>query len=116
MQLKVFLPQDIVDAWVTSDKVDLNGETMTFKSSGLALRLVPGYFFDHVSAGTDTGHDLLGKAKAKAAITALGAEAYMNSIIVGETAYDVELGYVAKPTDANCPREALVKALEEAGH
>jgi hypothetical protein len=116
MQLKVFLPQDIVDAWVTSDKVDLNGETMTFRSNGLSLRLVPGYFFDHVSAGTDAGNDLLGKVKAKAAMAALGAEAYMNSIIVGETAYDVELGYVAKTMDANCSREALVRAMEEAGY
>jgi hypothetical protein len=114
MSTKVFIPQDQVDAWVTTDKVDLAGEVLTFRASRVSLRVVPAYYFDHVSGGSDAGHQLLGRAKTKAAMGALGAEAYMNSVIVGETAYDVEAGFIGKPIDATCGRQTLVAALVEA--
>jgi hypothetical protein len=116
MSFKVFLPQDLVDAWVTTDMADLGGESLTFRSNGLVLRLVPGFYFDHVSAGTDDGHGLLGKVKTKAAMAAIGADAYMNSMIVGETAYDVEIGFVAKPTDPSVGHTTLTEALNTAGY
>lgn len=116
MSFKVFLPQDVVDNWVTADKVELAGAIMTFREAGLSLRLVPGYFFQRVSGGSDEGHNLLGRAKMKAAVAALGAEAYLSSVLLGETAYDVESGFIAKPTDAACTRQALVSALAQAGY
>lgn len=116
MFTKVFLPQDLVDSWITADKVELAGEFMTFRGSRVALRLVPGFYFDHVAGGLDEGHQLLGRAKSKAAVAALGAEVYMNSIILGETAYEVEAGFVAKPIDPACTRQVLLAALAEAGY
>ena len=116
MSVKVFIPQDVVDSWVTTDKVELSGEVLTFRGSRLALRMVPGYYFDHVAGGSDEGHNLLGRAKAKAAINAMGAEAYMNSVILGETAYEVEAGFVAKALDPACTRAALAAALSTAGY
>jgi hypothetical protein len=115
MSTKVFLPQDLVDSWVTADKVELTGETMTFRSRGLTLRLVPGFYFDRVSGGSDDGHQLLGRAKSRAAISALGAEVYMNSVLLGETAYEVEAGFIAKPTDTSCTRAMLADTLAEVG-
>ncbi len=115
MSVKVFIPQEIVDAWVTGDKVDLAGEMMTFRESRIILRVVPGYFFDHVSGGSDQGPRLLGRARTKAAVGALGAEVYMNSVIVGETAYDVEAGFIGKPIDTACTRAALLDAIMQAG-
>ena len=115
MSVKVFIPQDVVDSWVTADKVELSGEVMTFRVPGLALRMVPGYYFDRVAGGSDEGHKLLGRAKAKAAIAAMGAEVYMNSVILGETAYEVEAGFVAKPLDSACTRATLVAAMSQAG-
>jgi len=116
MSTKVFLPQDLVDAWITSDKVELSGEVMTFRGPAIALRMVPGFYFDHVAGGTDEAHGLLGRAKSKAAVAALGAEAYMNSVILGETAYEVEAGFVAKPVDPGCSRQAVLAALAQAGY
>jgi hypothetical protein len=116
MAIKVFIPQGVVDSWITADKVELSGEVMTFRDCGLSLRLVPGYFFGHVSGGLDEGHQLLGRAKAKAAIAAMGAEVYMNSVILGETAYEVEAGFIAKPLDATCSRQIMVTAIAGAGY
>ena len=115
MSTKVFLPQDLVDAWLTADKVVFSGEIMTLRGSALALRMVPGHHFEHVAGGTDEGHELLGRVKSKAAVSALGAEVYMNSVILGETAYEVEGGFVAKPVDPACTRQVLLTALAEAG-
>jgi hypothetical protein len=116
MSMKVFLPQDLVDTWITTDQVDLAGEVMTFHRRPVILRLVPGFYFDHVAGGTDESHELLGRVKSKAAVAALGAEVYMNSVVLGETAYEVEAGFVAKPIDPACSRQALLVALAEAGH
>jgi hypothetical protein len=115
MSVKIFIPQDQVDAWVTTDKVDLVGEVMTFRQSRISLRVVPAYFFDHVSGGSDEGHRLLGRAKTKAAVGALGAEIYMNSVIVAETAYDVQAGFIGKPIDNGCTTQAVVDAIAAAG-
>ena len=114
--MKLFLPQEVVDTWITTDKVELAGEVMTFRGSGISLRMVPGFYFDHVAGGSDDGHLLLGRAKSKAAVSALGAEVYMNSVILGETAYEVEAGFVAKPTDSTCPQHAVFAALAAAGY
>lgn len=115
MSVKVFIPQDVVDSWVTADKVELSGEVMTFRGLGVALRMVPGYYFDHVAGGSDEGHHLLGRAKVKAAIAAMGAEAYMNSVILGETAYEVESGFLAKPLDPSCTQAMVAAAMSQAG-
>jgi hypothetical protein len=115
MAVKIFIPQDHVDTWVTTDKVDLAGEIMTFRKSGIPLRVVPAFFFDHASAGSDAGLGLVGRVKTKAAVSALGAEVYMNSVIVGETAYDVEAGFVGKPIDGTCTRHAVMAAVMDAG-
>ena len=116
MSIKVFLPQDVVDSWITADKIELAGEVMTFRASGISLRMVPGFYFDHVAGGSDEGHMLLGRAKSKAAVAALGAEVYMNSVILAETAYEVEAGFVAKPTDSGCTWQDLLAALTVAGY
>jgi hypothetical protein len=116
MSMKVFLPQELVDSWITSDKVEWAGEIMTFPGSNIVLRMVPGFYFDHVSGGADEGAQLLGRAKTKAAVSALGAEVYMNSVILGETAYEVEAGFIAKPMDRSCSRQVLLAALAQAGY
>ena len=113
MPVKIFIPQDQVDGWITTDKVDLAGEIMTFRTARLSLRVVPAYYFDHVSGGSDEGPRLLGRVKTKAAVAALGAEIYMTTIIVGETAYDVEIGFVAKALDPGCSRQALITAVAQ---
>jgi hypothetical protein len=116
MSVKIFIPQDVVDRWVTADKVELSGEILTFSASALAMRMIPGYYFDHVAGGSDEGHNLLGRAKMKAVIEAMGAEVYMNSVILGETAYEVEVGFLAKPLDPSCGRMVALAALAQAGY
>ena len=110
MSVKVFIPQETVDSWLSAERVNLEGEMLQLPGVGLVLRLVPGCYFKEVQAGSDAVFKLLGKVKAKAAVSALGAEMYMNSVILGETAYEVEVGFVAKPV-GSAPDASVVAAV-----
>jgi len=95
--LRVFLSQETIDTWVASERVGLLGDVVTLRPSGQHLQLVPAVHFQCAAGGAADDHDLVGKVKDQAAIDALGGEAYMTSVVLGETAYDVEPGFVATP-------------------
>ena len=111
MSVKLFIPQETVDSWLSAERVNLEGEMLQIMEGSLVLRLVPGFCFTSVQAGSDQPFDLLGKVKTKAAVSALGAEVYMNSVILGETAYEVEVVFVAKPVGSAGPDAAVVAAV-----
>jgi hypothetical protein len=89
-----------VDALVSADKADLEGELLRLRGSGLAVRLAPASHFRSVAGGGADRLDLLGRVKGQDAIASMGGEAYMTSVLFGETAYDVEPGYLALPVGA----------------
>jgi hypothetical protein len=74
--------------------------------------VVPGSFFAKVSGDGPDPNGLVGKVKDEAAIGAMGAEQYMNSVILGDTAYDVEPGFVGTPVEAKDGGEGLRRALK----
>jgi hypothetical protein len=114
MPVKVFISQSAVDAWVSTDRADLTGTLLSFRQAAPALELVPGSLFRRISAGAADTHGLLGKVLDEEAIVALGGESYMSSVLVGDTAYDVEPGFVGTPADGADPRVvvATLRALE----
>jgi len=94
MPPKVFISQRSVDAWVAEDQADVAGPRLTI-AGAVTFLVQPASLFLRVAAGTDSAA-LLGKVKAQPAIAALGGETYMSSVIIGETAYEVEPGFVAE--------------------
>jgi hypothetical protein len=110
MALKLFIPQEALDSWLSADKVSLEGEILRLLGTNFSLRLVPGCYFKGVQAGNDEP-GLVGRAKAKAAVTAMGAEMYLDSVILGETAYEIEPGFVGKPVGAAGAEAAIVWAI-----
>lgn len=110
MSVKVFITQDAIDSWMASERVQVTGDVLTFREGAVSARLVPGYYFVRMQAGDDGQNRLLGRVKVNAAVLALGAEAYMNSVILGENAYEVESGFVVKPTSGTADQD-LLRAL-----
>lgn len=110
MALKLFIFQEALDSWLSAEKVSLEGEILRPVGTNIALRLVPGCHFKSVQAGNDEP-GLLGKVKAKAAVTAMGAEMYLDSVILGETAYEIETGFVAKPVGSAVSDAAILSAI-----
>lgn len=79
------------------------------------LRLETGVYFRSVATGGDTNR-LLGRIKAGQAVAALGGETYLNSVIMGDTAYEVEPGFVATPEAPTVDsRRALLEGLRVLG-
>jgi hypothetical protein len=111
---KLFISQSTIDAWVAADQADVAGDVLTLRGVGGALRLAAASLFRSVSAGSDEAQKLLGRVKAEEAIASLGGEVYLTSVILGETAYEVDPGFLATPA----PPEAapvLVKAVAGLG-
>jgi len=56
--------------------------------------------FLNVSGSDADPHDLLGKVKDELELVEMGAEHYMTSVILGDTAYDVQVGFIGVPLPA----------------
>lgn len=112
MSFRVFLPQMTIDEWVASDRVDLQGEFITLRPEGVRLQLTSAAFFKAASGGSPDPHGLVGKVKDQSAIDALGGEAYMSSVVVGDSAYDVEPGFVATPDGPVESTTALLAVMQ----
>jgi hypothetical protein len=110
MAVKVFISQGAVDAWVSSDQAELSGSLLSFKGRPGTLELAPASLFRRISAGKTDPHTLVGKVLDEEAILALGGETYMSSVLLGETAYDVEPGFVGVP-QASTEARAVVETL-----
>jgi hypothetical protein len=114
MPVKVFISQGVIDAWVSSEQVEIAGSLLSFRARAGALDLVSASLFKRISAGKTDPHTLVGKVLDEEAILALGGETYMSSVLLGETAYDVEPGFLGVPaggTEARTVVEAL-RALD----
>jgi hypothetical protein len=114
MTAKVFISQGAIDSWVSSDQAEIAGNLLSFRGHPGALQLVPASLFRRISAGKDDPHTLVGKVLDEEAILALGGETYMSSVLMGETAYDVEPGFLGVPSGPADARTVVktLRALE----
>ncbi len=94
---RLYISQDRLDAWASEERVKIEGDLMTLLPDGRAFRITPALRFLKVAGGGDDPHGLLGKVKTVKAIEEQGGENYMNSVILGETAYDVQQGFLGEP-------------------
>jgi hypothetical protein len=109
---KLFISQSAIDAWVSSERVDLQGDVLTLRESGGALRLQAASFFRKVAGDGDDRRGLVGKVKDEETMATLGAESYMTSVLFDDGAYDVEPGFIATPVgDLPDGGRAMLSAL-----
>ncbi len=97
---RLFISQERLDAWTAEGKVTVEGDILTLVEDGRSFDIVPGVLFVKVAGDDPDEAGLLGKVKDEEALASMGADQYMSSVIVGETAYDVSCGFVGAPTDA----------------
>lgn len=100
---RLFISQDRLDAWTAEQRVAVTGDLMTLADDGRAFRIRPAVRFLRTSGTDGDPHDLIGKVKDDQALAAIGADHYMNSVILGETAYDVQPGFLGDPVRRNAP-------------
>ncbi len=109
--MKLFLPQAQLEEWALGDKADLkDGKLVVMAEGGATFPVVPAVHFVQLVSGEDT-HKLVAKVKTEAQLASLGADHMADSVLVGETAYEVVPGYVAEVAVA--PRPADKKPNNE---
>ncbi len=91
--MKVFLPQVTLEEWVVDDKADVCEGTLVFSGQSAAFPVTPAVHFEAVLSGDDAAFLLL-KVKTEEQVVALGGELMRDSVLLGETAYQVAPGYV----------------------
>ena len=92
--VKLFLPQKTLEDWSGSEKADLEDGKLVVKDTKSAHSVVAAVHFVKVISGTDA-HQLTGRVKTMKQLDELGAEHMMDSVLLGETAFEVVPGYVA---------------------
>ena len=112
---RLFVGQEMLDAWVLSEDGDVKGTTLTL-ATGQTFEIAPAIYFDALLDGDDE-QKLLGKVKNVDDLPDLGVEHYADSAIVGETAYQVVEGFVGACTVAaqsqkNAELDAIAKAFK----
>jgi hypothetical protein len=94
---RLFIAQDRLDAWTAESRVRVEGDVMTLADDGRAFRIRPAVRFLRVAGSEEDLHDLINTVKEEKALDEMGADHYMNSVIVGEVAYDVQPGFIGDP-------------------
>jgi len=112
MSEKLFFSQDILDAWCEEEKVSVEGEILTInRTPPSKFRLIPAYRITQVAGGGPDPKKWVNKVKTREELEKAGADVYMNSIVIGETAYDGEYGYLAEPMAAGKKEEKSDETL-----
>jgi len=98
----LFVPQTVLDKWSEKGRVELKGHVLILLREKKSFQLTPAVRFIKMEAGDDV-KGLLQKVKTADALKQMGAEHYQESVILGDSAYQVQQGFLA---DANALRRA----------
>ena len=98
----LFVPQSVLDKWSEQGRISVDGNVLTILGENKNFALTSAVRFLKMEAGDDKV-GLLSKVKTTDALKQMGAEHYMESVILGESAYQVQQGFLA---DANALRRA----------
>lgn len=93
--MKLFLPHKTLEDWMVSEKADLQDGKLFVTEGKASFPVAAGVHFSKLVSGEDT-QGLLGRVKTTAQLSALNAEHFQDSCIVGEAAYEVVEGYVTE--------------------
>jgi hypothetical protein len=89
---QIFFSQEILDGWIEQEKIIIDQEYLIIPSKEQRFQIKPAMLFLNVVEGKDL-YGLVGKVKLEEEIEQLGAEIYLNSVLIGDTAYEVRRGF-----------------------
>lgn len=94
---QLFISQDRLDAWSAEQRISVSGDIMTLSDDGRSFRIRPAVRFLRVAGSDEDPNQLLETVRDERSLDAMGADHYMYSVILGETAYDVQPGFLGEP-------------------
>lgn len=94
-----FIPQAVLDGWMDQSKVDVQPDRLVDLASRREYPMREAVHFIKVESGTDE-QGWTDRVKSLEEVRAAGGEHYMTSVILGETVYFVEPGWLAEEGQA----------------
>jgi hypothetical protein len=91
----LFVPQSVLATWSEQGRISVEGNVLTILGENKKFALTSAVRFLKMEAGEDVA-GLLRKVKSIDALKQMGAEHYMESVILGESAYQVQQGFLAE--------------------
>src|SRR5258705_10913359 len=91
----LFVPQSVLDKWSEQGRIQVDGNVLTILGEQKSFALTSAVRFIKMEAGEDNA-GLLAKVKTTDALKQMGAEHYMEAVILGESAYQVQMGFLAE--------------------
>lgn len=92
--MRLFLPQAVLESWMLEEKADARNGVLAFPGHAAVYPLSPAVHFSRLLSGED-GQGLVSKVKTEAQLAALGGEQLDDAVVFGETAYQVDPGFIA---------------------
>jgi hypothetical protein len=96
---RLFVSQAQMDQWTTGGKVGIEDDLMSVPALQRTFRIEGAVRITKVVGGSDE-KSMLGKVKTAVELASIGAEQYGSSVILGDSAYECEEGFLGVPTDA----------------
>jgi hypothetical protein len=94
---RFFWPQELLDQWIVDEKILLEGDKLTLAEGKRDFKVSQAvYFVADVGDGQDL-HELVGRVKEISTLEEMGAEHYMDSVLLGDSAYQVVPGFTGEP-------------------
>jgi hypothetical protein len=107
---RLFLPQTTLEEWALAEQADVREGKLVITGESGSYPVSGAVHFKLVVSGED-GQGLIGKVKTPDQLERIGAEQMMESVLLGETAYEVEQGYlVTTPDVVEAPKAAQTDA------
>jgi hypothetical protein len=100
---KLFLPQTQLEEWALDEQADVREDKLLLKGETAPYAVAQAVHFKTLLSGDDS-QKLVSRVKTSAQLQELGAEHMMDSVLLGETAYEVEPGYLVTVPDAEAPK------------
>jgi hypothetical protein len=101
--MRLFLPQAQLEEWALEDKADVKDGVLVVTGEEGVYPVTPAVHIVQLVTGEDA-NGLVTKVKTEDQLKTLGAEQMADSVLLGDTAYEVVPGYVAEvplPSDAS---------------
>lgn len=98
---RIFVSQRRIQQWTEEGRISVDGNVLTLPELSRSFRLTEAFHVERVvSEGGDT-YRLTGKVKTRGQIGTLGGEVFLNSLIIGEAAYEGESGFIGEALPAS---------------
>lgn len=93
---RIFVSQRRIQQWTEEGRISVDGNVLVLPELARSFRLTEAFHVERVvSEGGDT-YRLTGKVKTRGQIGTLGGEVFLNSLIIGEAAYEGESGFIGE--------------------